>query len=64
MAIINYTGANPTAAKAWVQTNVSKVDKGKTLSTTIGGVMFELFGPPGARTLIMSVYDDDMQPVK
>jgi hypothetical protein len=51
VATIPYEGSQPELARAWVENNVSQVDKGVVKRQTFGGVDYELYGPRTVRIL-------------
>lgn len=51
-ATIPYTGADPAAAKAWIEENMAAANaQGQMLETVIGDARFTLYGVDQARTL-------------
>ncbi len=63
LATMGYEGADPTAARNWVVGNIGNVDKGKEMSQMFGRVRFTLSGSPTARGLVISVFDENLNPV-
>lgn len=63
LATMPYDGAQPTAARNWVAANTGNVDRGKEMSQMFGPVRFTLNGPPAARGIVISVYNENMKPV-
>jgi hypothetical protein len=52
IATLPYKNAEPAKARAWVENTLSTITgDGDVKETTIGGVKFQLFGPPAARNL-------------
>jgi len=51
-ATIPYTGADPAAAKAWIEENIAAANtQGQVLETVIGDARFTLYGADQVRTL-------------
>lgn len=46
LATTPYDGAEPAKASEWVKANIGKAKQGQPVTTTIGGVKFELVGHP------------------
>jgi len=56
MATMPFDGAQPAAARAWVEATLPTIKQnGDVRTATFGGAPYQLFGGPAARTLQMGV---------
>jgi hypothetical protein len=59
LATLPYDGAQPDAARQWVESNLPTIrEEGDVRDTSFGGVNFRLFGIPTARSLLMGFIDE------
>jgi hypothetical protein len=57
VASLQYTGALPEQARAWVERTLPTItENGDVRSNRFGGVVYELYGWPNARNLIIGTY--------